>query len=220
MKTIVIWLTCLLISTSALAQSNTTGAQQHWHFNVFLDGKAIGYHNYDLTRSSDNTEVNIKAEFDVKFLFISVYDYLHTNHEVWKGDCLSSLSSNTDDNGDKVFVKLSSANNVHTIQTPNSSLTITECLRSFAYWNPDLLKNTRLLNAQTGEVADVQFSHVGKEGITINKQPINNAEHYRIKGKDLEIDLWYSANKDWLALQSVTDGGHVLRYERQAKELQ
>lgn len=219
MKTIIIWLTCLLISVGAIAQSNTTDAEQHWHFNVFLDGKAIGYHNYDLIRSGDDTEIDIKAEFDVKFLFISVYDYLHTNHEVWKGNCLSSLTSNTDDNGDKVFVKLSSESNIQTIQMPNETITTVECLRSFAYWNPELLKDTRLLNAQTGEVVDAQFSYVGKESININKLPIN-AEHYQIKGKELDIDLWYSTNKVWLALQSVTDGGHVLRYERQAQELQ
>lgn len=214
MKAIITFLTCTLLSVGITAESKAVDTQQDWHFKVYLDDSPIGYHHYNLKQYGDTSHLSIKAEFDIKLLFLSVYDYLHENHEVWNGQCLSSLTSNTDNNGDKVFVKLSSEENDQKIETPNGVVTTDECLRSFAYWNPELLKSQRLINAQTGEVVDIVFSRVGNETITVNQQPIE-AERYRIKGETIDIDVWYSPNKEWLALQSITEGGYVLRYERE-----
>jgi len=30
--------------------------------------------------------------------------------------------------------------------------------------------------------------------------------------KDFNIDIWYSKNDEWLALESITESGRVLRY--------
>jgi hypothetical protein len=41
------------------------------------------------------------------------------------------------------------------------------------------------------------------------------AQAWRIKARDMQIDLWYSEDNQWLALQSPTEGGRLLRYELQ-----
>ena len=41
-----------------------------------------------------------KAEFQVKFLFVTAYDYRHQATERWDANCLRTLGSVTDDNGD------------------------------------------------------------------------------------------------------------------------
>jgi hypothetical protein len=38
------------------------------------------------------------------------------------------------------------------------------------------------------------------------------ARQYRLTGSQLSIDLWYSSAGDWLALESITEGGRHLRY--------
>ena len=38
------------------------------------------------------------------------------------------------------------------------------------------------------------------------------ARRYRIDGAGNPIDLWYSANDEWLALESAVAGGRRLRY--------
>ncbi|MDX2504721.1 MAG: DUF6134 family protein [Gammaproteobacteria bacterium] len=214
MRTIILLLTCLLLIVATVAESKAVDRQQNWHFNVYLDDSPIGYHHYNLKRFGDAYQLSIKAEFDVKFLFLSVYKYLHENSETWQGQCLTRLTSNTDDNGDNAFVKLRSEKNKQIIETRKGTETTDECLRSFAYWDPELLNSQRLLNAQTGELINVEFKRIGNEIITINQQSID-ADRYRIKGEDIDIDIWYSPDQEWLALQSVTEGGYVLRYERE-----
>ncbi len=204
------------IVTVSTTANETIESEQNWHFNVYLDDSPIGYHHYNLKRLGDTFELSTKAEFDVKFLFLSVYNYLHENSETWQGQCLTRLTSNTDDNGTNDFVKLRSENNRQIIETHKGIISTDECLRSFAYWNPELLKTQRLLNTQTGELIDIEFNRVRNETIKINKQAIN-ADRYRIKGEDIDIDVWYSPAQEWLALQSISEDGYVLRYERKNK---
>lgn len=219
MRAIILLLACLVLSVATSAESKAVDNQQNWHFKVYLDDSPIGYHHFNLKHVDNIYQVSSKAEFDVKFLFLSVYHYLHENSETWQGQCLTGLISNTDDNGDNAFVKLHSDDDKQTIETHTGTETTDECLRSFAYWDPQLLNSQRLLNAQTGELIDVDFKHIANETITINQQSIN-AARYRIKAEDIDINVWYSPDQEWLALQSITEGGYVLRYERKNKVLQ
>jgi hypothetical protein len=82
---------------------------------------------------------------------------------------------------------------------------------SFAYWNPLMLQQTRLLNAQTGEYNAVTIKLIGE--VTLRVRGVNQmAKQYRLAGDKLSIDLWYSPAGDWLALQSTTESGRRLRY--------
>jgi hypothetical protein len=38
------------------------------------------------------------------------------------------------------------------------------------------------------------------------------ANRYRLATEDLDIELWYSNNDQWLGLQSETSNGRLLRY--------
>jgi hypothetical protein len=82
---------------------------------------------------------------------------------------------------------------------------------TFAYWNPDLLGQSRLLNVQTGEYLDVQVRALGEETITV-RGGAQRAQRYVLETRDFRIDLWYSPSKEWLALESRTDGGRKIRY--------
>ena len=39
------------------------------------------------------------------------------------------------------------------------------------------------------------------------------AYRYRLAAGELRLDLWYSADREWLALESEVRGGRKLRYE-------
>lgn len=215
MKILILLLTCLLISVVNAAEAKAVTNEKNWQFKVYLDDSPIGYHYYNLKQTGDSYQVSTKAEFDVKFLYISVYNYLHNNLETWHGQCLTSLTSSTDDNGTNLFVKLSSKNKNQIIETQNGTLKSNDCLRSFAYWDPKLLDTQRLLNSQTGELIDIDLIHRGNETINLSKQIIDT-ERYQIKGKDVDINIWYSSDKEWIALQAKTQSGYILRYERES----
>jgi hypothetical protein len=87
-----------------------------------------------------------------------------------------------------------------------------DCVQTFAYWNPSILEARRLLNPQTGEYVYVEVTPMGRE-IIAGQQ----TERFRLLGdgrSPLEIDLWYTPARDWVALESRTPEGRRLRYDR------
>lgn len=208
----------LLMVSNVGARSALQGDEKSWHFQVFLDDEPIGYHRFTLRTQDDTQRLFIEARFEVEFLFMTVYDYLHENRETWQGGCLQRLESTTLDNGEQQYVSLYRRDQLTRIETGSGSRETEYCVRSFAYWNPDLLQTGQFLNAQNGELMDIRFRHMGQEQLSIDSRTIDG-DRYRIEGEQLEIDLWYDRNRQWLALQSRTSGGRLLRYQLDAETL-
>lgn len=202
----------VMSSGSVIFAKNLT-EQIEWQFKVYLDDSHIGYHYYTLEQNGQTALLSTKAEFEVQFLFFTVYDYFHENVEVWNGDCLSSMQSKTEDNGTKWFVSIQSDEQGSHIKTSNEHITLNQCLKSFAYWNLEYLNSEYLLNAQTGELLAIEFKSLGQETLTIDEK-MTETLRYQIKGEKIDIDLWYSNDRQWLALQSITEDGYILRYEK------
>ena len=92
---------------------------------------------------------------------------------------------------------------------------------TFAYWNPKILKQTRLLNPQNGDYLYTTFRLIGNEKIDFNGEK-KNAKHYHLLAYEAEsmsdkpklnIQLWYDNNNDWLALKSITPEGYTINYK-------
>jgi hypothetical protein len=87
-----------------------------------------------------------------------------------------------------------------------------DCVRSFAYWNPVILESETLLNAQTGELVDVAIRNRGADLVQVGSDQLP-AEKFTIEMQDGPIHLWYSPGaRHWLALEAETEGGRMLRY--------
>ncbi|MEE4378751.1 MAG: DUF6134 family protein, partial [Candidatus Competibacteraceae bacterium] len=81
------------------------------------------------------------------------------------------------------------------------------------YWNPAILDQERLLNAQTGAYVDVAVSFTGQESFALGNQQIT-ADRYLLEAEGKRISLWYSAEDHrWLGLESMTEDGYRLRYQ-------
>jgi hypothetical protein len=181
-------------------------------FDVFLDGKKIGYHRFEIEGPKKNAAVRSEAKFDVKFLFVTAFSYRHTAEESWTGGCLDELEARTDSNGKELSVVGERTNNAFVIETAGSEAELPECVMSFAYWNPGFLDQSRLLNPQTGEYLEVEVEELGADVVRLDGREIP-ARSVRITARQMDITLWYSENAEWLALESVAKGGRILRYE-------
>ena len=195
--------------STAVASNNMP---QEWRFKVFLDNKEIGYHTVSINPEKTRATVQIEANFDVKFLFFTAYRYQHSNLETWENNCLRTIESHTNDNGDTFSVTGHSRNQRLALNTPDGQQSLQGCVRTFAYWDPRLLQAHRLLNAQTGEYLDVATDFVGNKELMINGESIV-AKRYRLEAKDFVIDLWYSQSMQWIALKTTTESGNQLRYQ-------
>lgn len=210
MKTYVLFtLTALLLG----ATHASTERPKEWRFNVYLDDKKIGYHHFRVGGSDGERIVATDAEFNVKFLFFNAYRYQHQNREIWRDGCLHELESRTDDNGDSFRVDAGKRDETFVIESSGAKTSLKGCVKTFAYWDPSFLTADKLLNAQTGEHVNVSVQDLGSDRVKVRGNSVP-ARRFRVTASDMTIDLWYSPQRDWLALESRTDGGR-LRYRIQ-----
>jgi hypothetical protein len=194
------------------AKATQMDASREWNFDVTLDGDDFGSHSFAVAQVGDKQRVDIKARFKYKLLFVTAFRYEHQNRELWQDNCLHSISSSTDNDGEDQFVRGRMAKDGLKVVSHRGSEVVAGCVMSFAYWNPDILKQDRLLNSQTGELMQVRVKNLGKKTIPVRGQQ-TAANHYRMELKEGRIDLWYDHHGDWLSLESETADGHILRYE-------
>ena len=205
---------CFVIGLFILHSNSFAMSNQTWTFKVYLDEQEVGEHHFNVASVNDQTHVKINASFDVYFFFINAYSYRHSNHEIWKDQCLQSIRSTTDDNGEDLFVEAKLNNKKLDIKSSSGKHSEEGCIKTFAYWNSDFLKSRTLLNAQTGRMVDINVEKKGDTKIMIRNELIEST-HYRLKTDEFTIDLWYSKDNQWLALNSTTSSGSTLRYQIQ-----
>jgi len=75
-------------------------AADAWRFRVYLDDREIGYHHFSVQRSGDLRVLRSEARFEYRLMFVKLFHYEHENRETWSGDCLRSIESRTDSNGE------------------------------------------------------------------------------------------------------------------------
>jgi hypothetical protein len=208
--------TSLIVSNMSFATaSHNNDAQQSWNFKVLLDDKPIGYHQVRIDRQANRKAVHTKAEFDVRFMFIPVYSYIHDTRETWENGCLVYITSTTDDNGDDFFINSKPLNQRLALETQDGMSSYDGCVRTFAYWDIEMLQSTHLLNTQTGKYQAVTITDMGTGMVNLENNEVE-ARRFKLIAEDMTIDLWYTDDMHWLALESTTASGAVLRYVPQS----
>lgn len=181
---------------------------QSWDFDVSMDGKPIGAHQFVLTHQENNKLLlKSEAKFNVKFLSLNVFEYHHQADEVWENDCLKSLEAKTKENSKVTVIKGYQDKPTFKVNVKPLDLE-TECMMTFAYWNPKILQQKKLLNPQTGEYLPTNISYVGKDTITVKGENVK-ADQYKIDTSKFKINIWYGSDGQWLALRSLTPDGRI-----------
>ncbi|WP_052179117.1 DUF6134 family protein [Methylophilus sp. Q8] len=186
---------------------------KEWSFDVWLDKQKIGTHTFSL----DQNRLQSRARFKVKVLFINAYHYQHQADEIWQGQCLSQLTAHTEENKEITDVRGQQQDDQFVIEQKTGRQSLPACVMTFAYWNPEILKQTRLLNPQNAEYLDVTVTDEGRQTIQVKEQHIV-AHQYRLNGKyqgkeKLKITVWYDEQQDWVALESITPEGYRIIYK-------
>ena len=211
----------MIVLLLPMTTSGTANAITDLQFKVLLDEKPIGFHRFRITEDSSSRTIEIDAEFDVRVLFVPVYRYRHSNTEIWENGCLARIDSETDSNGKSYVVAGRRDGDVYDISTLGASQSYRrDCLMSFAYWDRDILQQDKLLNAQTGELIDVEIESLGTTRLSLTGMEIE-AQGYRIRSDEQAVDIkvWYAVSDGrWLSLESRLDNGRVMRYVPSSEE--
>ncbi|MDP1523949.1 MAG: DUF6134 family protein [Methylotenera sp.] len=191
------------------------GYAKEWNFDVYLDKTRIGQHTF---RLSETSELVSQAKFNVKVLFINAYQYQHDAVEQWQEGCLKRLDSNTLENDIMTKVSGKSGEGQFVVDDGKAKQVLPNCPMTFAYWNQNILKQTKLLNPQNAEWLDTRVVELGRETLDVKGNQVE-ALRYKLDaslaGKPkLNIDLWYRVdNHEWVALKSITPEGYTINYK-------
>jgi len=118
----------------------------------------------------------------------------------------------TNANGKRLQVSGSQGATGFLVEKGDEPVELPKCVMTFAYWNAEILEQPKLLNPQTGEYLDIRVEKGGNEILKVRGKPVN-ATRYKLAASEVDLTIWYSADKEWLALESIAKGGHVIRYE-------
>lgn len=208
-------LACVTLTLCALgAHFPATSASdvKSWRFDVLLDGRRIGEHEFRLAERADHKELTTRAQFRVSVLFVPLYRYEHQNREIWRDGCVARLEARTRENGEESSVRGALAGATFEVRGPEGIEILPSCVKTFAYWDPTILRERRLLNPQTGVYERVDVTSVGTDTLDVAGRQVI-AERHALRTGGYRIDVWYSPDGEWLALESLTPEGRKLRYE-------
>jgi len=195
-----------------MMSSAVVATEKEWRFQVYLDDKKIGYHDFVLRETDNQRRLRSEASFEYRLMFVKLYGYEHENTELWSGNCLTGLESTTDANGKPFQVSGSLQGDRFVVSGSAGQVEMPSCAMSFAYWNPVFLEQERLINVQNGEVLDIEVSEPELVQLEV-RGTLQPAYRYLLGAGELKIELWYSENHEWLALETEARGGRRLRYQ-------
>ena len=202
----------LTIAAPALATDAADDVAK-WNFDVFLNDKKVGKHSFTVSESGGEKQVESEASFKYTVLWIPAYRYQHTAAERWDDQCLVEIDARTNANGERLEVRGQHTGSAfRVVNGDDTRAELPACVMTFAYWNPEFLEQSRLLNPQTGEFVDVTVEKLGTETLEVRGEPVT-ATRFRLTASEIDMTLWYSPNDEWLALESVAKGGHIIRYK-------
>ena len=180
-----------------------------WNFDVILNDEVIGKHSFKQV----GNESHSIAKFKFKFMLMN-FSYEHDSKETWNEDCLKSIVSKTNDDGDLFNVSGGKSNGNLKVSSNDKEKSLPECIMTFAYWNPKILDQKKLMNSQDAEWLDVAIEDFGIETKNVRGQEIST-HHYKIQAnKDGDevfiIDVWYDGNMGLVGLKSPTPIGDLI----------
>lgn len=215
----------VVVAAPARATAPALPDDGRWQFEVTLDDKPVGEHRFEV-RAADGADawlVRSSARYRVTLLGIPVYRYTHEAQERWQGGCLRQLDARTDDNGKPLSVRAEAEGDgprdglrvqaQASADAPGEAgmSAVSGCLMSYAYWRPDLVRQTRLLNPQTGRVDTVRFSPAGTQTLVVEGRP-QTAQGWQLTAAGTPLRIWYLPSGRWVGLDATVAGGRVLRY--------
>ena len=200
-------LLCTLTLTSLpdVAKAQST-PDQTWLFDVRIDDKDVGFHEFNLRQGPNGYRMDARVEFRYKVLGMTVFSYEHAVTERYDKElCLQSISSQTKTNGKSQSLNGSTGPNGFVLATQPTTTVTTDCILTFAYWTPKLLSQSQILNGQTGDLVDIEVAPIA----TTN---IDATQRYALTGDKIDVHLAYDEFGNWLTLDSILENGRSLTY--------
>lgn len=198
----------------ALAQGSTGGEggeeRAQISFRVYRGEGRLGSHRLTFTRSGDDLEVRVEIRLQVKFGPITVFRYEHDNTETWRDGRLVAIRTRTNDDGTDYEVDGEARDQEFAVRSSSGARSFPADIIPTSYWHPQTVERSRMLDTQRGRDLSLQIAEQPDREVRTTDGPVT-AQAYRVTG-DLELDLFYNEEGDWLGT-TFTARGEDVTYE-------
>jgi hypothetical protein len=164
----------------------------------------IGSHKVTFSRKGDDLVVEVALNIKVKFLFVTLHSLSAERKEVWRGGRFVGYSSHTDDNGTLYDIVAHAERHKLLIEGPDGKAEADGSVFPTHPWNPEIVNHGVLMDTMTGKLLKVSVAPAGTETVEVAGKPVETAK-YKVTG-DLERELWYDADGNWIQLRFPRDG--------------
>ncbi len=177
----------LLASTASASDGRTLS------FDAYRSGSKIGTHVMRFSQAGGLLTIDITITLKGKAFFIP-FSYAHKNREVWQGNKLISLDSQTTSNGKTNTLSARADGNFLKLMIDGVPALVPQMF-STSYWNAETVRQKKLLNSQMGDVIEIM-----SEGSVPAKAPMADgtflaATEYKKSGtKKFNVAMQYDAN--------------------------
>jgi hypothetical protein len=180
-------------------------------FVILREDNAIGRHRVGFSQRDGDLHVDIRIEIDVSILFVPVFTYRHSNHEIWRNGRLIALETWTNDDGTEYTVSARATEaGLHVAGSEGEFMAPPDIIPT-SYWDSRTVERGQLLDTQRGGILEVDVDRVAKERVRMGDKDVD-AVRYRITG-DLEVDLWYSEGDERWAKIAFDARGAAVEYD-------
>ncbi len=177
-------------------------------FLITRKGKKIGYQHIDFElQNNGSLKVSIHIDIRVKLSFITIYDFLHDNTEIWKEGNLQSLNSRTLRDGKSLNLSVKRVEGMLVIDNGEHEDIRAGSLKPSSYWYADFTLQERAIDTVTGKVLELTALYEGVEETATGEET-----HYFTLNKDIPADIIYSDMGHWVGFK-FGKSRHV-RYNR------
>jgi hypothetical protein len=196
---------------SAAAQPTAQPATETLQYAIIRNGEQIGTHKVELRRTGKETAVNVATNVEVKVLFITAYRFQYTATERWVNGRLVALNAETDDNGTQHKLTAALKGATLEVEADGKAAQIDKNILPGSFWNPEVVRQSVMLDTQTGQVMPISVVDGGSEQVTVETGSAP-ARRYTIKGK-FSQDVWYDSRGRLVQSQLVGPDGSVITYK-------
>jgi Domain of unknown function (DUF6134) len=178
-------------------------------FSIFYKGDRIGAHTVATTPETGETHVSTEIAIAVKALFFTVLSYTHSSEEHWRNGKLVFLKSETVEHGEKIYVDgTSTLYGFRVVSRGGPFIASADVMTSNSMWNPAILEQDTLIDAQHGGIIGVSARKLADEQILVLDHQMT-ATRYRFITPYIAGSVWYDDTGHWVHGEFEHDGAMI-----------
>jgi hypothetical protein len=184
----------------ALAAARATSARpSDVRFTVVRGRSKIGVHTVEFRDQPGGLAVRTVIDLTVKVVFLTAFRYQHECEDVWESGHLVSLRSRTNEDGKRYAVEAMAEPGGIRVVGPGGSLVVgSRLLTSNSLWEPRLVDQQRLIDAQYGGEIGLVVHRRGTESLVLAGTERVVTDRFRILTPHYGGLLWYDATGRWV----------------------